>query len=219
MPNAGAESPIPRKILPPSSWRWIESSMSLVSALRTTSPSCPSIKSRMPFLKKSSSISTSSSASSPPARVFSASDTARSMSERGLPFSLTKAALTPSLNALNTVVIGNLMSVAAKVPPTTMRKLGTLGKIQSSEPVSTARPTTVIPMTRPRRVAISIVFRSLAFQAAAGITPGGARRPATRPIFVSKSGRLRFATFATMLATMAFGKSDCISRESRCELI
>lgn len=64
---------------------------------------------------------------------------------------------------------------------------GTLRNIHSSEPVGTAIPMAVIPMTRPRRVAISIVICRLAVQAAAGATPGAESRPTIHPIFISRS--------------------------------
>ena len=80
---------------------------------------------------------------------------ARSMSSRGLSCSLTKAALTPTVKATNIPDSGNLIRVAAKVPPTTMRNPGRLRNIHRSDPVSMARVTTMTPMISPSTVITS----------------------------------------------------------------
>ena len=68
---------------------------------------------------------------------------------------LANAARMPTKKATNTPEIGNLINVAAKVPPQTMRNPGRLRKIDSSDSVMMASITTVTPITNPRRVAMS----------------------------------------------------------------
>jgi hypothetical protein len=81
----------------------------------------------------------------------------------GLVRSFVKAALIPTGRELRNPCIGNLIIVAANVPPITIRIPGRFRKIPKPEPVRIAKSTTVRPINRPASVVKSInyLFKNL----------------------------------------------------------
>jgi hypothetical protein len=80
------------------------------------------------------------------------------MKSLGLALSFVKAALIPTGRELRNPYIGNLIIVAANMPPITIRIPGRFRKIPKSEPVRIAKVTTLRPINRPDSVTKSINY-------------------------------------------------------------
>ena len=156
MPNAGALSPMALKIRDPSSCRWMDSSISRSSALRTTSNGWPSTHSLMPRWKKGFSTATPSRARIPLLRAVSANSKDTSISPWGSSYTLRSAVVAPVLRAEKTFCRGNFTNVAASVPPTTIKNPGRFKNRSKPDPIKMAATTTANPTTKPISVAKSM---------------------------------------------------------------